>query len=360
MCNRYVDNLRESTEKLKRGLDLAGAEAENCARCLGFEHITENEKIQFLKALALKGETAEEVCAFASVFRSLAIDPKLSDFAERGIDVCGTGGDGFGTFNISTTVAFILASAGIPVLKHGNRSITSQCGSADLMEAVGIQLIVDLPVHRKALEDLNFTFFFAPAFHPVFKAIMPARKALAAEGQKTIFNLLGPMINPAQPKHQLMGVYARQWIDPIAKAMGALELDGGMIVHGEPIVGSALDELSCAGVNHYRGFGRLSEYSGLLDLSSAGLTHCAPEELKGGSVDANHALLNAFAENASKGISKGLRDSIYLNVAAAFMSLGQVASLREGVERAAETVEGGLLSDWLKRVKAFYTAIESV
>ena len=358
LSNRYVDNLLESTEKLERGLDLARAEAEDCARSLGFEHISEDRKIQFLRALAQKGETAEEVSAFARVFRGLAIDPELSDFAERGIDVCGTGGDGFGTFNISTTVAFVLASAGVPVLKHGNRSITSQCGSADLMEAVGIQLIVDLPAHRKALEALNFTFFFAPAFHPVFKAIMPARKALAAEGQKTIFNLLGPMINPARPKHQLMGVFARRWVDPIAQAMGALGLKGGMVVHGEPIAGAALDELSCAGVNHYRGFGRLAEQSGLLELSSAGLTQCTPEELKGGSVDANRALLDAFAENAPVGIPKGLRESIYLNVAAAFLSLGQVASLSEGVERAAETVEGGALSDWLKRVKGFYAALE--
>ena len=116
--------------------------------------------------------------------------------------------DGFGTFNISTTVSFLLAASGIPVLKHGNRSITSKCGSADLMEALGVQLEVPLPVHRQALEALNFTFFFAPAFHPVFKAIMPARKALAAQGQKTIFNLLGPMINPARPNYQLMGVFA--------------------------------------------------------------------------------------------------------------------------------------------------------
>ncbi|RCL31611.1 MAG: anthranilate phosphoribosyltransferase [Puniceicoccaceae bacterium] len=354
-----MDNLRESTEKLNRGVNLQSAEAEHCARCLGLESISLDEKIQFLKALSIKGETSEEVSAFASVFRSLAIDPELSDFAQRGIDVCGTGGDGFGTFNISTTVAFVLAAAGVPVLKHGNRSITSQCGSADLMEAVGIQLIVDLPVHRQALESLNFTFFFAPAFHPVFKAIMPARKALAADGQKTIFNLLGPMINPAQPKHQLMGVFARQWIDPIAEAMDALGLEGGMIVHGEPVAGSALDELSCAGVNHFRGFGRLADQSGLLDLSLAGLTQCAPEALKGGSVADNCALLDAFAKNDREGISKGLRESIYLNVAAAFLSLGQVGSLSEGVERAAQTVEGGVLSDWLKQVKAFYASLES-
>ena len=138
-------------------------EAEKAAELLIYESISDEED-KFLKALAIKGETAEEVSAFASVFRKLAIDPEIVDFAEGGIDVCGTGGDGFGTFNISTTVGFILAAAGIPVLKHGNRSITSKCGSADLMEAIGIQLMVDVSVHRRALEALNFTFFFAPLF----------------------------------------------------------------------------------------------------------------------------------------------------------------------------------------------------
>ena len=196
-CNVLVDTLEQLTESVKAGQSMSRAEAEASAQLLGSESISNEQKCAFLKALADKGETAEEVSGFASVFRSLAIDPMVSDFAERGVDVCGTGGDGFGTFNISTTVSFLLAASGVPVLKHGNRSITSNCGSADLMEALGIRLEVELPVHRKALEVLNFTFFFAPAFHPVFKAIMPARKALAEQGQKTIFNLLGAMINPA-------------------------------------------------------------------------------------------------------------------------------------------------------------------
>ena len=352
-----MENLLESTEKLKNGLSLPKAEAERAAGLLGYESISDKEKINFLRALAIKGETAEEVSEFASVFRKLAIDPEVSDFAEKGIDVCGTGGDGFGTFNISTTVGFILAAAGVPVLKHGNRSITSQCGSADLMEAIGIQLMVDVSVHRRALEALNFTFFFAPAFHPVFKAIMPARKALAAEGQKTIFNLLGPMINPAQPKHQLMGVYSRSWIDPIAEAMDALKLNGGMIVHGVPVPNSALDELSCAGENYHRGFGNLSDHSGVLDLATAGLSKCDAEDLKGGSVDENVAMLFDFANNKGCEIKRGLRDSIYLNVAAGFLSVGKVSNLRDGVHLAKKIVEEGHLLEWLNQVKAFYSDI---
>ena len=352
-----MENLSESTEKLINGLSLPRSEAERAAELLGYDSISDEEKINFLKALAIKGETAEEVSAFASVFRQLAIDPEVSDFAERGIDVCGTGGDGFGTFNISTTVGFILAAAGVPVLKHGNRSITSKCGSADLMEALGIELMVDLPVHRRALESLNFTFFFAPAFHPVFKAIMPARKALAAEGQKTIFNLLGPMINPAQPKHQLMGVYSRSWIEPIAEAMEALELKGGLIVHGVPVPNSALDELSCAGENYLKGFGGLSDYSGVLDIATARLAECDAGDLKGGSVDENVAMLMDFAHNKVSAIKPGLCDSIYLNVAAGFLSVGKVSSLSEGVCLAKKVVEEGQLLGWLNQVKAFYSEL---
>ncbi|MDC3132346.1 anthranilate phosphoribosyltransferase [Opitutae bacterium] len=352
-----MENLLESTEKLKKGLSLPKIEAEEAAKILGYDSISDEEKINFLKALAIKGETAEEVSAFASVFRNLAIDPDVSDFAKHGIDVCGTGGDGFGTFNISTTVSFILAAAGVPVLKHGNRSITSKCGSADLMEAIGIKLMVDLSVHRRALEALNFTFFFAPAFHPVFKAIMPARKALASQGQKTIFNLLGPMINPAQPSHQLMGVYSRSWVEPIAAAMDDLELKSGLIVHGVPQLNSSLDELSCAGNNFFKGFGSLSDYQGELNLSDAGLDHCDPEDLKGGSVDENLSMLFDFANNDTSAIKKGLRDSIYLNAAAGLLSVAKVSTLNEGVLFGKKIVEEGELLNWLQQVKAFYSDI---
>ena len=353
-CNARVHTLEQLTESLKAGQSMSRAEAEASAQLLGSESISDEQKCAFLKALADKGETAEEVSGFASVFRSLAIDPMVSDFAERGVDVCGTGGDGFGTFNISTTVSFLLAASGVPVLKHGNRSITSNCGSADLMEALGIRLEVELPVHRKALEALNFTFFFAPAFHPVFKAIMPARKALAAQGQKTIFNLLGPMINPARPKSQLMGVFSKDWLSPIADALQALNLRSGMIVHGEPLPGSRLDELSCAGVNYIQGFGSLSEESGVLDLASAGLASCEASELKGGSVSDNLALLKDFAEQKNRLMPQGLRDSIYLNAGAALYSAQQVNSIKEGVQRARETVQSGALEQWLEAIHAFY------
>ena len=161
----------------------------------------------FLLALAEKGETPAEVAAFAAGISSLAVDPGVSDWADRAIDVCGTGGDGSGTFNISTAVSFIVAAAGVPVFKHGNRSITSKCGSADLLEALGIRLDATAEQVRASLEAVSFCFFFAPAYHPAFKEIMPVRKALATEGKRTIFNLLGPLINPGKPAHQLLGVF---------------------------------------------------------------------------------------------------------------------------------------------------------
>ncbi len=357
LSNRYVDNLIQSTEKLKDGFNLNPIEAEFCARILGYETISNAEKIDFLSALANKGETALEVSAFAKVFRSLAINPQLDDYAACGIDVCGTGGDGFGTFNISTTVAFVLAALGIPVLKHGNRSITSKCGSADLMEAIGIELMIDLHNHRKALEALNFTFFFAPSFHPVFKSIMPARKALAANGSKSIFNLLGPLINPAKPKFQLIGVYSKEWINPIAEALDNMNLDRGIVVHGVPLEGTALDELSCAGHNFHRGFGKLSGIDGVLEIQSTGLQRCDAEELKGGTVEDNTKILFAFASNEESTVPRGLRDTIYLNTAAALLSCGRVQTLSEGVLQARSCIESGKLINWINKVRDFYKSI---
>ena len=349
-----MENLLESTKKLRKGSNLSMTEAESCAYMLGWNNISDDAKVNFLEALSNKGETAEEVSCFARVFRALAVDPKLEDYALRGIDVCGTGGDGAGTFNMSTTVAFILAAMNIPVLKHGNRSITSNCGSADLMEAIGIKLVIDLPAHRRALKELNFSFFFAPEFHPVFKSIMPARKILAARGKKSIFNLLGPLINPAKPKYQLMGVYSKHWINPIAKSLSQLGLKSGMVVHGVMDKSQGLDELSCCGISHHKGFGNLDHLGGVLDIESLGLDQCQASELIGGSVEDNTSILMEFSKNNKAFVKTGLRNSIYLNASAALLCLGKVSCLREGLVEAKEVVESGALLKWINRVKAFY------
>src|SRR5258708_24510059 len=171
-----------------------------------------------LTALAGKGETAAEVAAFANAFRARALNPGVEAWAPRAIDIVGTGGDHAGGFNISSVVVLVLASAGVTVMKHGNRGVTSKCGSADLLAALGVNLEAPPEKLRRALDELGFVFFFAPGYHPAFKNIGPGRKALAARGQRTIFNILGPLINPGRPAHVLLGVFSAACVDRLAPA----------------------------------------------------------------------------------------------------------------------------------------------
>jgi anthranilate phosphoribosyltransferase len=289
----------------------------------------------------------------------VAVDPGVEAWADRAIDVCGTGGDGSSTFNISTAVSFIVAAAGVPVFKHGNRSITSKCGSADLLEGLGIRL--DLPHEqiRQSLDELNFCFFFAPAFHPAFKEIMPVRKAMAAEGKRSIFNLLGPLINPGRPAHQLLGVFAPHWVELLAEALDTLELSAGLVVHGFPEEGRALDELSCAGTNKIAGFGKLSGQSGALSAIDAGLPSCDFSELAGGDLDENLAILDALLSGEGATVPTGLRNSILLNAGAALWVSGKGSDLKEGIQIADTLLQDGSVARWLARAREFNAQFDS-
>ena len=198
------------------------------------ESVSAEQKADFLTKLALKGETVEEIAAFARALREKSVTPPLDaeTRAREILDVCGTGGDHLGTFNISTTVAIVCAAAGVTVAKHGNRAITSQAGSADVLEALGVR--IDLPPTEAArsIKEHNFAFFFAPNYHPAFKHIAPARKLCAERKQRTIFNFLGPLLNPARPTTQLIGVPRPDLCEPIAKVAQSLGVRRGMVVSG--------------------------------------------------------------------------------------------------------------------------------
>src|SRR5208283_520898 len=208
----------------------------------------------FLTALARKGETTGEIAGFARELRRRAIEPPI-DAGTRGrqiLDVCGTGGDRLNTFNISTTVAIIAAAAGAPVAKHGNRAVTSQAGSADVLEELGIKIDLTPEEAARSLREHDFAFFFAPNYHPAFKQIAPARRLCGERGQRTIFNFLGPLLNPARPSSQLVGVPRRELCAPIAAVLQSLGVRRGMVVCGSVVDGSAeryLDELSTLGNN---------------------------------------------------------------------------------------------------------------
>lgn len=333
--------------------DLRPDQAAQAASLLADGGVSAAAKQAFLTAFAAKGETAVEVAAVAASLRQMAIDQGVGAWADRAIDVCGTGGDGSSTFNISTTVSFILAAAGVPVFKHGNRSITSKCGSADLLEGLGFRLDLSGEQLRRCLEELNFCFFYAPAFHPAFKEIMPVRKAMAAEGIRSIFNLLGPLINPGRPAHQLLGVFAPNWVEPLAQALGALKLEAGLVVHGFPEQNRALDELSCAGTNQIAGIGELARHSGALSARDAGLPACKFTDLAGGGMEDNLAILHSVLTGRDDVVPPGLRNSILLNAGAALWASRQGVDLKDGIRIADELLRDGSVARWLSRAQTF-------
>ena len=344
--------IEELTEQVAGGQNLQPEQAAQAAQLLADAEVSPEAKKAFLITFSAKGETADEVAAFAGSFRGMAIDPGVGDWADRAIDVCGTGGDGSGTFNISTAVSFIVAAAGVPVFKHGNRSITSKCGSADLLEGLGIRLDLSHEQIRQSLEELNFCFFFAPAFHPAFKEIMPVRKAMAAEGKRSIFNLLGPLINPGRPAHQLLGVFAQHWVEPLAGALGSLGLSAGLVVHGVPERARALDELSCAGSNQIAGFGKLREHSGALSASDVDLPACDFSDLAGGDLGENLSILHVLLGGRGQQVSDGLRNTVLLNAGAALWSCGKAEDLKGGIQIADTLLSAGSVAGWLERAQA--------
>lgn len=344
--------LNNYSAKAESGNDLDETEIEAASDLLASPDPDAVDKERFLLALADKGESPKEVAAFASRFRELARDPGLSSLAKAAIDVCGTGGDKSGSFNISTFVAFTLSAGGVPVLKHGNRSITSKCGSADLLEGVGIHLTPSPATLIAAAEELNFTFFFAPNFHPAFKEIMPVRQNLARKGRRTVFNLLGPLINPAQPAFQLLGVFSPDLVVPMASTLNALGLRRGLVVHGKLDKGRGMDEISCAGKNLAAGFGELADVrQENWEPESFGLPLCNESELKGGDLSDNLKILDDLLHGRAP---EGLLSTIAANAGAAFYISEKAADVREGAIIAKELILGGRVRRWLQKAQEFY------
>jgi len=336
---------------LAEGHELTSSEIESLCGALASADVGANEKAAFLIALADKGETGAEIAGFAACFRGMARASPLDRWSDDGIDVCGTGGDKSGTFNISTVVAFILAASGIPVLKHGNRSITSKCGSADLLEALGVRIDADDDLLTRAMEELGFVFLFAPAFHPAFKEIGPVRKELAERGRRSIFNILGPLINPARPAHQLLGVYGEPVVAVMADALHRLGLTAGLVVHGALGDGRGIDELTVVSENTAAGFGRLVDQPRRITAADAGLAEAPFEHLMGGEVQENLTLLDRVLDGTAP---SGLIDTIVLNGATGLYIAGRAESIRDGVAPAREQLLGGGVKDLISRTSAFY------
>jgi anthranilate phosphoribosyltransferase len=344
-------DLQPITATIAPGQELAANTVIDIARALADAAVPAADKEAFLEALSRRGETSGEIAAFARAFRDLARNPGLERWAASAIDVCGTGGDRSGTFNVSTAVAFVLAAGRVPVIKHGNRSITSSCGSADLLEALGFRLDADTSLLQRSMNEINFVFLFAPNFHPAFKEIGPVRKALAARGVRTVFNLLGPLLNPARPAHQLMGVPAEPLVGPIARALDGLGLAAALAVHCRGPEGQAFDELTVAGRNRASGAGRLRGSEFTFEAAGVGLAPGPAADLAGGDKTANLALLERILDGKAPA---ALVDTIVLNAAAALHVCGRAGSIRDGIGTAREWLLGGAVRLWLGRAREFY------
>jgi anthranilate phosphoribosyltransferase len=343
--------LTQLIAKLDERKNLSPDEVQQAAEALGGIKEPDHLKAEFLIALDSKRETPTELACLAKAFRALALNPEVDAWSSRSIDIVGTGGDHAGGFNISSVVVLVLASAGVLVMKHGNRGITSKCGSADLLAALGVDLAATPETSRWALAELGYTFFFAPNYHPAFKHIAPVRKALAAQGQRTIFNILGPLINPGRPAHVLLGVYAPALVDKLALALDDLGQASGLVAHGIIAPDRGIDELTTATVNQIRGVGRLGAHRGTWRAEDFGMATSPFTDLQGGDLAANLATLNAIL--AGHGPA-GLVDTIVLNAAVAFHIVGRTGSIADGLGPARDLLLGGAVAQKITATREFY------
>ena len=338
------------TEQLRAAQALSRDQVREAISALTEERVSVESKADFLAALAVKGETVEEIAAFARELRERSIPPPLDaeTRAREILDVCGTGGDRQNTFNISTAVALVAAAAGVTVAKHGNRAITSHSGSADVMEALGLRIDLEPAEAARSLRERGFAFFFAPKYHPAFKHIGPARKLCAERGQRTIFNVLGPVLNPARPSAQLVGVPGPQLCVPIARVLQSLGVRRGMVVCGAVSDGAPardgvfLDELSTLGETTVAEFYQDRAFAAsTMGAENFPVQRATLADLRGGDREASAATVRALLDGRERGPK---RDAVLLNTAAALFVAGRAPSISEGWELAAKVIDSGAAS----------------
>lgn len=332
-------------DRLLDGESLAEVEAGELMRALAAGEIAAPLAGALLAGLRAKGETADEIRGFATAMRELALKPFIPDGTPT-VDSVGTGGDGSGSFNLSTGTGLLSAACGARVVKHGNRSISSRSGSADMLQCLGLPMPLDEQGVSNALSALNFTFLFAPAFHPAMKAIMPVRNAL---GVRTVFNLLGPLTNPAAPPFQLIGAFSPQAAKLMADALSGMSIERAFVVHGEP----GWDEATPAGefLLYDVRPGSVTELQRTPE--DYDLARCKPEDLAGGDAQYNASELARVFSGDDQGAH---RDALLMGTSLVLEVMGTVANAKDGVAMAAETIDSGRANDFLARFRKHFSA----
>lgn len=337
-----MNKARETLEQLLERRDLSEAQAAALLRLLTTADLAPAMAGALLCSLRAKGVTADEVRGFAGAMRALALKPALPAAIDA-IDIVGTGGDGSGSLNLSTGAALLAAACGLPVVKHGNRSISSRSGSADLIEAIGFALPLDENRAAECFVATGFTFLFAPYFHPAMRALAPIRTAL---GIRTVFNLLGPLTNPAAPRYLLIGAYDAHTAELMAGTLAGMHIERSWVVHGA----SGWDEATPIG--SFVAFDVEGDQVTRREVNPEefGIARCAPRELAGGDAKANlKALLDVF-EGRDQGPH---RDTLVLQCGLALMIAGRAQSIAEGIALARAVIDSGKALAWLQRLRAF-------
>ncbi len=331
---------RNILEQLLTGVSLTEQQAYDLMCALAEDGMAPAQAGALLAALRAKGETADEIRGFANGMRKLARKPELPAGLEAA-DCVGTGGDGSGSLNISTGTAILAAACGIPMVKHGNRSVSSKSGSADALESLGINIAEDPDSAVSNLQANSFTFLFAPGFHPAMKNIMPVRQAM---GVRTVFNILGPLTNPAEPPYHLIGAFSLPMAKVMADTLAGMNIKRAFVVHGEP----GWDEASPAGVFDLYDVTPGNVSHERRDPEDYGIPRCQPEDLAGGDAAYNAAALTAVMNGEDQGAH---RDALVLGAGLLLEVTGRAADLNEGIAIARKAIDDGSAAKQLAQLR---------
>lgn len=333
-----MDTFKPFIAKVATGASLTAAEARDAFDTILSGEVTPAQAAGFLMALRVRGETVEEIEGAVSALRSRAV--RVNAPADA-IDIVGTGGDNSGSYNVSTLAAIIVASCGVPVAKHGNRAASSKSGTADVLAVLGVKVGIEAAGVERCLREAGLGFMFAPAHHASMRHVAPVRVEL---GTRTIFNLIGPMSNPAGVRRQLLGAFAESWLKPMVDVLAALGTERVWAVHGS----DGLDEITTTGPTHVVALEDGAVRSFTIRPEDVGLPVSRIEDLRGGAAEVNAAALSAVLDGART----AYRDIAVFNAGASLMVAGAVASLQDGVTRAAAALDSGAAKGTLARLVA--------
>ncbi len=333
-----MDDLKSIIGKVATGATLSRDEAASAFNAMMSGEATPSQMGGLLMALRVRGETVDEITGAVAAMRGKMLKV---DAPANAIDVVGTGGDGSGSVNVSTCAAFIVAGSGVPVAKHGNRALSSRSGAADVLASLGVKIDLTPESVGRCVKEAGIGFMFAPAHHPAMKNVGPTRVELAT---RTIFNLLGPLSNPAGVKRQMVGVFSKQWVQPLAQVLKNLGSVSVWVVHGS----DGLDEITLTGPTSVAALENGNIRTFEVTPEDAGLTRSSPGSLKGGDADANAVALRSVLE----GIPSAYRDVALLNAAAALLVAGKAKDLKEGVAIGTKALDSGAAAAKLKQLVA--------